>query len=152
MHNGNELFSKLIIDYDLGKRKKITDLNNKIWKLNLELKKQNKRYIKNLELKKVLKKKETNINNIYDKLIYILKSRGIIFEIAAKNIDVDEWENLYIKLLNKKYRLVDKNNKIIYDIEDRYCNSIEYIIRNFKYSVIVMRKDVYFIKLQLRIV
>ncbi|WP_446899064.1 hypothetical protein ACSVC9_03980 [Clostridium sp. LBM24168] len=152
MNKSDELFSKFIRNYDMRKKNKILNLDNKIKMLKVKLNTQNEQYNKILEIKENIEEKSIEIDKIYKKLLELLKSRGIIFEITVKNININEWENLHIKLVNGRYKLIRKNGEFVYEIKNKFYNSIEHIVRNYKYSIVVIRKDNYIVKLQLRII
>lgn len=152
MYNINSLFSRLIKSYDKSKKNKIKNLDSRINELNIKIEKQTKRYDENLNISEEIKKKEKELDKIYVFLITILKSRGIIFQISDENVNVHEWQNLYIKKINENYNLVNKDGNIVSKIESKYYDFISHVVKNYNYSVLVIRKDSYFIKLQLRII
>ncbi|MCH3963185.1 MAG: hypothetical protein LKE46_02840 [Clostridium sp.] len=152
MNGIDELFSRLMRRHDMRKRNRILNLDNEIKVLNKKLRIQDERYNKILKTDKYVREKNIKIEQKYKELLKILKSRGIIFEITSQNINVREWENLYIKLIDGRYKIINKNGELIYQIKDKYYNSINHIINNYKYSIVTIRKDNYIVKLQLRII
>ncbi|MBA5850330.1 hypothetical protein H2684_03230 [Clostridium sp. cel8] len=149
--DSNKLFLKIIHKYEKMKKNKVVKLNKKIDKLHDEIEKENIKYKDLLKLRETVKIRKSETEYKYNMLIMILKSRGIIFEIQTK-YSIKEWENLYIKFIDERYKLINKKGCIVYEIEDKYYSTIEHIIKNYKYSIVVIRKDAYFYKLQLRII
>lgn len=139
----DELFSRLMRRHDMRKRNRILNLDNEIKVLNKKLKILDERYNEILKTDKYIREKNIEIEQKYRELLKILKSRGIIFEITSQNINVNEWENLYIKLIEGHYKIINKNGELIYEIKNKYYNSINHIINNYKYSIVAIRKDNY---------
>ncbi|MBP2033690.1 integrase/recombinase [Clostridium algifaecis] len=152
MYNISNMFSKFLLDYDKSKKSKIKNLDSRINELNTKIETQGKKYNENLSLMENIKKKENELDKTYKLLIKILKSRGIIFQVNARNLIVQEWQNLYINKANGNYNLVDKESNIICEIGNNFHDFISHILKNYSYSVLVIRKDEYFITLQLRII
>ncbi|WP_032122060.1 hypothetical protein [Clostridium amazonitimonense] len=117
-------------------------------------------FIENENNNKVIleQEKDTLINqhksleNSYIMLIEILKNQGVVFEIPNRVQEVEEWDNLVFKYINSKYYFVNKNREIVCEVEDKYKEAIRHIVDNYKYSLLVIRKDKNKLKLQLRII
>ncbi|AND84537.1 MAG: hypothetical protein LKF87_02800 [Clostridium tyrobutyricum] len=151
MDETQNIFLKMIKNYDRKIKNRIKYLDNKINTLQSQIKEREKKYCNTFEIKQKLERHNSEINKKYNYLLNILKSRGIIFEISVVSTNINEWDNLYIKILKNIYYFADKNNEIIYEIDSRYFSVVEHIIKNYKYSILVIRKDAYLITLQLRI-
>ena len=117
----------------------------------MTLKKEEEKLNKLLVIKEKLIAKKKSYDEVYSYLLQILKSRGILFDIPKGAVGIEEWDNLYIKQEQGVYSLVDKNKQVVYTIDNKYYDSIEHIVTNYKYSAIVVRKDVCFLKVQIRI-
>ena len=151
MDETQNIFLKMIKNYDRKIKNRIKYLDNKINTLQSQIKEREKKYCNTFEIKQKLERHNSEINKKYNYLLNILKSRGIIFEISVVNTNINEWDNLYIKISKNIYQFVDKNNEKIYEINSRYFNVIKHIVKNYKYNILVIRKDAYLITLQLRI-
>lgn len=151
MNKKHELISKYIKTYSGFKENKIKGLDNKKKSLKIKLEDELIKLNRLLNLKEKLKNEEERYNEIYDSLLKILKSRGILFNIYNNNFKIKEWDNLFIKKINDLYVLVNKSGESLHIIEEKYNDAIEYIINNYTYSLIITRKDDNLIKSQLRI-
>lgn len=151
MDETQNIFLKMIKNYDRKIKNRIKYLDNKINTLQSQIKEREKKYCNTFEIKQKLERHNSEINKKYNYLLNILKSRGIIFEISVVNTNINEWDNLYIKISKNIYQFVDKNNEKIYEINSRYFNVIKHIVKNYKYNILVIRKDAYLITVQLRI-
>ncbi|MBR9647640.1 hypothetical protein [Clostridium tyrobutyricum] len=151
MDETQNIFLKMIKNYDRKIKNRIKYLDNKINTLQSQIKEREEKYCNTFEIKQKLEQHNSKINKKYNYLLYILKSRGIIFEISVVNTNINEWDNLYIKISKNIYQFVDKNNEKIYEINSRYFNVIKHIVKNYKYNILVIRKDAYLITVQLRI-
>ncbi|MBV4415524.1 hypothetical protein [Clostridium tyrobutyricum] len=151
MDETQNIFLKMIKNYDRKIKNRIKYLDNKINTLQSQIKEREEKYCNTFEIKQKLEQHNSEINKKYNYLLYILKSRGIIFEISVVNTNINEWDNLYIKISKNIYQFVDKNNEKIYEINSRYFNVIKHIVKNYKYNILVIRKDAYLITVQLRI-
>ncbi|MBV4424997.1 hypothetical protein KM803_01840 [Clostridium tyrobutyricum] len=151
MDETQNIFLKMIKNYDRKIKNRIKYLDNKINTLQSQIKEREEKYCNTFEIKQKLEQHNSEINKKYNYLLNILKSRGIIFEISVVNTNINEWDNLYIKISKNIYQFVDKNNEKIYEINSRYFNVIKHIVKNYKYNILVIRKDAYLITVQLRI-
>lgn len=151
MDETQNIFLKMIKNYDRKIKNRIKYLDNKINTLQSQIKEREKKYCNTFEIKQKLERHNSEINKKYNYLLNILKSRGIIFEISVVSTNINEWDNLYIKILKNIYYFADKNNEKIYEINSRYFNVIKHIVKNYKYNILVIRKDAYLITVQLRI-
>ncbi|WP_039657255.1 hypothetical protein [Clostridium tyrobutyricum] len=151
MDETQNVFLRMIKNYDRKMKNKIKHLDNKINTLQSQIKEREEKYYNTFEIKRKFEQHNSEINEKYKYLLNILKSRGIIFEISVSNTNINEWDNLYIRISKNIYQFVDKNNETIYEIDSRYFSVVKHIIRNYKYSIVVIRKDAYLITLQLRI-
>ncbi|MBV4420445.1 hypothetical protein KM800_14130 [Clostridium tyrobutyricum] len=151
MDETQNIFLKMIKNYDRKIKNRIKYLDKKINNLQSQIKEGEERYCSIFAIKQKLEQHNFEIDKKYNYLLNILKSRGIIFQISVVNTNINEWDNLYIKISKNIYQFVDKNNEIIYEIDNKYFSAVKYIIKNHKYSIVVIRKDAYLITLQLRI-
>lgn len=152
MNEKDDLLSKLIRKYNHSKSRKMNNLDIRIEKLKLRLKSEKKDFDQLINEKEKLKEEDKKLNLVFNSLMMILKSRGIIFDIPNKNFQVREWDNLYIKKLDNLYSFVNKNGVCLYVLEKKYSDVIEYIVNNYSYSIVVIRKNPHSLKVQLRIV
>ncbi|AWI05263.1 hypothetical protein [Clostridium drakei] len=144
------LLSRYIRSYSKSKKKQISELDNKKENMKIKLEEELSKFNNLLNLKERFKKENQKYDEVYNSLMEILKSRGIIFNIK-NNSEVQEWENLIIKEVNSVYALVNKKGEPIHNIDKKYGNTIKYIINNYCYSVTIIRKDGNLVKAQLRI-
>lgn len=144
------LLSRYIRSYSKSKKKQISELDNKKENMKIKLEEELSKFNNLLNLRERFKKENEKYDEIYNSLIQILKSRGIIFNIK-NNSELQEWENLIIKEVNSLYSLVNKKGESIHNIDKKYGNTIKYIIDNYSYSVTIIRKDGNLVKAQLRI-
>lgn len=142
---------KLLKIYNNFKEKQIFNLDSKKENLQIKLKSEVDNFDKLLNMKEKLRQEEQKYNKIYNLLMEILKSRGILFNIHNNNFQVKEWDNLFIKDISSLYSFVNKNGDLLYTFEKKYNDAVDYIVNNYSYSVIVIRKDINLIKVQLRI-
>lgn len=150
--NENEnMLHKFIKNYTENKQNRAGNLETKKEKLEIQLRKEEEKLDKLSAIKKELISKEKSYDEVYAYLLQILKSRGILFDIPRSAVEIEEWDNLYIKRKQGVYSLIDKNQQVVYSIDEKYYDSIEHIVTNYKYSAVVVRKDAYFLKVQIRI-
>lgn len=151
MNKKERLTSKLVETYNRFKLKQIFNLDSKEKNLKVQFKNELDEFYKFSNMKEKLKQEEEIHDKVYNSLIKILKSRGILVNIPNKNFQVKEWDNLFIKDINSLYSLISKNGDLIYAFEKKYNESIKHIVNECSYSVIVIRKNENSIKVQLRI-
>ncbi|MBC2580443.1 hypothetical protein [Clostridium sp. DJ247] len=151
MKNKDKFLSKYIKAYNEFKKKQIAALDKKKINIESKLKEEIIKFNKLSEMKETLKKENDRYDATYSSLIKILKSRGILFTIPNNNFNIKEWDNLFIKNINGLYVLVNKNEDLLYAINEEYSDVVKYIINNYSYSVVVIRKDAHLIKIQLRV-
>ncbi|OAA93954.1 hypothetical protein [Clostridium coskatii] len=151
MNQNENMLHKFIKNYTENKQNRVQDLGTKKEKLEIQLKKEEEKLDKLSAIKEKLIAKEKSYDEVYSYLLQILKSRGILFDIPKSAVEIEEWDNLYIKKEHGAYSLIDKNQQAVYSIDKKYYDSIEHIVTNYKYSAVVVRKDAYFLKVQIRI-
>ncbi|AKA68419.1 hypothetical protein [Clostridium scatologenes] len=144
------LLSRYIRSYSKSKKKQISELDNKKENMKIKLEEELSKFNNLLNLRERFKKENEKYDEIYNSLIQILKSRGIIFNIKNDS-EIQEWENLTIRNVNSVYALVNKKGESIHNIDKKYGNTIKYIIDNYSYSVTIIRKDGNLLKAQFRI-
>ncbi|WPC39246.1 hypothetical protein [Clostridium sp. JS66] len=144
------LLSRYIRSYSKSKKKQISELDNKKENIKVKLEEELSKFNNLLNLRERFKKENEKYNDVYNSLIEILKSRGIIFNINNKS-ELQEWEKLIIREVNSLYVLVNKKGESVHSIDKNYSDTIKYIINNYYYSVTVIRKDGNLVKAQLRI-
>jgi len=151
VNENDNMLHKFIKSYTENKQNRAGNLETKKEKLKIQLKKEEEKLNKLLVIKEKLIAKKKSYDEVYSYLLQILKSRGILFDIPKSAVEIEEWDNLYIKKEQGAYSLIDKNQQAVYSIDKKYYDSIEHIVTNYKYSAIVVRKDVCFLKVQIRI-
>lgn len=151
MGDKDEFLHKIMKNYNEFRLRNIDSLDAKKHTLEIKLQEEIHKSNELLDMKNRLKEEEERTNAMYYSLVEILKSRGIIFDIPNNNFKVNEWDNLHIKKLNGLYSFIDKNGIHLYTFEKKYNDTVEYIISNYSYSIIIIRIDKYSIKAQLRI-
>ncbi|AZV57468.1 hypothetical protein [Clostridium sp. AWRP] len=151
MNENENMLHKFIKNYTENKQNRAGNLETKKEKLEIQLRKEEEKLDKLSAIKKELISKEKSYDEVYAYLLQILKSRGILFDIPRSAVEIEEWDNLYIKRKQGVYSLIDKNQQVVYSIDEKYYDSIEHIVTNYKYSAVVVRKDAYFLKVQIRI-
>ncbi|WML37614.1 hypothetical protein [Clostridium sp. OS1-26] len=152
MSEKDGLLSKLIRTYNDFKNRKINNLDSRKEKLKLKLKSEQSDFNNLINEKEKLKEEDKNVDLVFNSLVTILKSRGIIFDVPNKNFQVKEWDNLYIKKSDNLYSFANKNGVCLYVLEKKYGDVMEYIVNNYSYSIVVIRKNPHSLKVQLRIV
>jgi hypothetical protein len=152
MSEKDGLLSKLIRIYNDSKNRKINNLDSRKEKLKLKLKSEQSDFNNLINEKEKLKEEDKKVDSVFNSLVAILKSRGIMFDIPNKNFQVREWDNLYIKKSDNLYSFVNKNGVCLYVLEKKYYDVMEYIVKNYSYSIVVIRKNPHSLKVQLRIV
>ncbi|OFI01570.1 hypothetical protein CLOACE_20520 [Clostridium acetireducens DSM 10703] len=140
-------------------------INNYIKEKSKEIKKLEKsknQYIAEIEkCNKIFKYNKLKYNKIaynnkeladkYEKLKHIFYKRGIILYIRNKNYNVNEWDNLHLKLEYNNYYIYTKNNELLYKFHEEETSVIREMIYNKPYSLIITRIDGNVLKLQLRL-
>ncbi|MBV4450690.1 hypothetical protein KM792_13655, partial [Clostridium tyrobutyricum] len=104
MDETQNIFLKMIKNYDRKIKNRIKYLDNKINTLQSQIKEREEKYCNTFEIKQKLEQHNSEINKKYNYLLNILKSRGIIFEISVVNTNINEWDNLYIKISKNIYQ------------------------------------------------
>ena len=138
--------------YNALKNKEIGDLNNKKKELQVKIQKELEKFNELIRFQEKIKEEEENANISINSLLRIVESRGIIFNIYNKNFQIKEWDHLNIEKINGSYKIIGKKGESLYTINLKHNSAIDYIVKNYSYSIVVIRMDSYSIKAQLRII
>lgn len=152
MSERDDLLSKVIRKYNDSKNRRISNLDGRKEKLKLKINNEQNDFKQLIKEKEKLKEENKRVNSVFNSLVAILKSRGIIFDIPNKNFQVREWDNLHIKKSDNSYSFVNKSGVCLYVLDKKYCETMDYIVKNYSYSIVVIRKNPHSLKVQLRIV
>ncbi|ERI93888.1 hypothetical protein HMPREF1982_01340 [Clostridiales bacterium oral taxon 876 str. F0540] len=149
----NDFFNLKLLNryYVKRKEKEIKDLEALALKLSQNIEEEERKrqgYELNLE-KTVYKYNE--LKSLYNNLINMVLSRGIILDIENVNFNIKEWDNLYIYKKSGKYFIKDKNN-IDYESLDKDTSELfeEIFDKGYNYSIVVIRVTKRLIKIQIR--
>ncbi|MBU5591139.1 hypothetical protein KQI89_05125 [Clostridium sp. MSJ-4] len=148
----DNLLTKIIRLYNNYKKDEIKSLEKHKDTLLNSIEKENNNKVILEQEKDIWINQHKSLENSYIMLIEILKNQGVVFEIPNRVQEVEEWDNLVFKYINSKYYFVNKNREIVCEVEDKYKEAIRHIVDNYKYSLLVIRKDKNKLKLQLRII
>lgn len=124
---------------------KISAFENSIEKT----KKQNEEYEKILEKEKL---RNAILNNCYSMLLEEAKENGIMFKIRNNNLNVKEWDNLYFKDQKGIIYIQSFSGNLIHEFDENISGLIRILISENKYSLIAIRMNEKYIKIQFRIV
>ena len=152
MSEKDNLLSKLIKEYDDSKNRKIKGLDDRRENLRLKLKSEKMAFKQLTDKKKRLELEYANLDLELNSLLIILKARGIIFDIPNRKLQIKEWDNLYLRKIDNLYNFVNRSGVSLYILDKKYYEVMDYIVKNYSYSIVVIRKNPHYLKVQLRIV
>lgn len=144
----------------MSEKKLIEHLRKKKEKSILNSEKNIEKYLKSIsDLRTDILKKENEINKLQkqnqelDKKCFILKQlilkNGLTFSIVSKNYNVKEWDNLYIKIREGFLVITLKDGTEIKTIENFKSRSLQSLLKEHKYSIVVTRIEGNLIKAKL---
>ncbi|GAA0126062.1 hypothetical protein UT300019_19640 [Clostridium sp. CTA-19] len=124
--------------------KKINKYMNKLDNENLNIEKNIEFTKKNINYKKQnLEKIEKEIENMelkYKKIRKMLIEKGITFNLEG-DLNLEQWDNLFLEKKGKAYNIIDKNKNTIKNLDIEISKIIEELLReNVVYSILIIRK------------
>ena len=117
---------------------------NKLDNENLNIEKNIEFTKKNINYKKQnLEKIEKEIENMelkYKKIRKMLIEKGITFNLEG-DLNLEQWDNLFLEKKGKAYNIIDKNKNTIKNLDIEISKIIEELLReNVVYSILIIRK------------
>jgi hypothetical protein len=141
-------FNKYYIRYKESELKSLEDEKAKITQEIEQQKVLNDRT--RIELQKLSFENEQLVFN-YNSLKATIVNRGLIIDIENNNLDIKEWENLYLSKKSTKYCIVTKKNKEIYYFNKDTGMLMEAIMKEgYSCSIVAIRITNKVVKVQLR--
>lgn len=142
--------NKYYIDQKDNELKK---LEERKLKLSLEIEQEKERLRENQESFEKLAFENNMLMEQYNSLKKMIIGRGLILEIEKNNLNIKEWDNLYINKKGSKLTVINKNGDELYSFEKDQCIILRDLFsQGYCCSLVVIRVTAKIIKVQLRFI
>ena len=85
----------------------------------------------------------------FNSLTRIVRERGIFLLFHIQNHKINEWDNLFIRMINNKNLIVDKNGEVIGELDKEIMRIFNKEIKTDRYSILVIRVNSKMVKARL---